>query len=142
MKTVKILIYILICVSFFACKKESLKKKTQVTFQVNDELGKISGCNYRIVKANGCKCSFSPEDIMTHIVDGKESYTFDDVEPGTYAGLIGAVSDTYEEFVIEKGDHVTLKYTYTSAGSISGNFSSGSGYSANIPNWYCTVSKD
>lgn len=144
MKRIKLNLIIISIASIFlfSCEKDFFDKTSEVTFKVNDQLGKVSGCNYRIVKANGCKCEFSPEDILTHSVNGTSSYTFEDVEPGTYAGLIGTVGNTYEEFTVEKGEHVTLTYTYGYAGSISGSFSSGVGYSAAIGSWSCNITKE
>ncbi|MBD3420898.1 MAG: hypothetical protein GF398_12330 [Chitinivibrionales bacterium] len=43
--------------------------------------------------------------------NGITTYTFDDVAPGDYAGLLGNISESYQEFSVARGQDVTLNYT-------------------------------
>jgi len=96
-----------------SCKKdELLDKKTSVTFNVSDEVGSLGDCAFRIIEPVADHSSGFTIVNKYSFLTGLRSYTFDDVEPGNYAGILGTNGNTYIDFSIAKGEHVTINYRY------------------------------
>lgn len=99
----------LLMLNFSSCKKDELDVKTSVTFNFTDEAGTSGDIYYRIIEqVSDPTTTFTIVDKYKQKVTGAVSYTFDDVEPGNYAAILGTVGETYRNFSIAKGERVTV----------------------------------
>ena len=135
MKKNHILFLTCLLIIFTGCEKMDISKSTEIIFQINDETGKLSKCNLRIIKPNPDNW----ENVYSHMITlpGESSYKFEDVKEGDYASLIGNVSETYKNFSISKGDHLKITYTYYVSGYVNVG-----GHTVPYKEWKCKMDRD
>jgi len=133
-----LILSLVLLINLPSCKKdELLNKKTSVTFNISDEVGSLGDCAFRIIepvadRSNG----YTPVNKYA-FETGLSSYSFDEVEPGNYAGLIGGIGDTYKEFSIAKGEHITINYRYYVSGYVTVGY-----VVVSVKSWSINVSKN
>ena len=132
---------LILVVNLSSCKKDDvLNKTTSVTFNVSDESGQGSGdCYYRIIEpVANTSTTFTINAKYQKNVGWNGSHTFEDIAPGSYGCIIGGIGNTYRDFSIAEGEHVTINMRYYIAAYITTYF----GTTVPVYQWSVNITKN
>ena len=111
---------------------------TDITFSVSDAYGDVGDCYYRIIEPVADPShDFNIYPKYQENVGWNGTYTFKNVEPGKYGCIIGGMGNTYRDFSIAKGEHVSINMRKYVGGYIT------TYYGATVPvyQWSVDISK-
>lgn len=117
---------------------KSKSSSTNIVFSVSDPTGSTGDCYYRIIEpVADVSTTFNIYPKYQQNVGWNGSYTFENVEPGSYGCIIGGIGETYRDFSIASGEHVVIKMEKSIGGYITTYY----GTTVPVYQWSVAISK-